>query len=131
MIQAPASVVLPLLRQHDEWLARAVRSALVQTVLCEVLIVPCPATPVSNLRTLERLRRDASDRLIIREGPCGFAAQLNVGFRTATAERVGLLFSDDWRRSRSVSPGRRTSSRPGSAPTPRTARRSSSPCDDP
>jgi GT2 family glycosyltransferase len=91
-----ATIIVPLLRQRDDWLAHAVRSALAQTVPCEVLVVPCPATPASNHQTLAHLQAGAAGRLVVREGPRGFAAQLNVGFRTATADRVGLLLSDDW-----------------------------------
>lgn len=91
-----ATVLLPVLRQQDAWLEQAIRSALDQTVPCEVLVVTQPPTPPSNLATIERLRQEAPERLAVRLAPLGFPVALNVGFRAATADRVGLLLSDDW-----------------------------------
>lgn len=96
MAEPPASVVVPVLRQVDAWLEQAVRSALGQTVPCEVVVVTAPATPSRNRAVLTRLRPGAPDRLVVCEAAPGFAAALNLGFRTARAERVGLLLSDDW-----------------------------------
>lgn len=96
MAEPSASVVVPVLRQVDAWLEQAVRSALDQTVPCEVVVVTAPATPSSNRAVLTRLRPGAPDRLVVCEAAPGFAAALNLGFRTARAERVGLLLSDDW-----------------------------------
>jgi glycosyltransferase involved in cell wall biosynthesis len=91
-----ASILIPLLRQSDIWLEQAVRSALAQTVPCEVIVVTAPATPSSNLGVLDRLQVQARDRLRIKEAPQGFAVALNQGIANATTSRIGLLLSDDW-----------------------------------
>jgi glycosyltransferase involved in cell wall biosynthesis len=93
---AAASLVLPVLRQEDAWLERAVRSGLGQTAPCEVVVVTAPATPRRNRAVLARLADGAGGRLIVLEAPPGFARALNCGFRAARAPRVGLLLSDDW-----------------------------------
>jgi glycosyltransferase involved in cell wall biosynthesis len=84
------------LRQSDVWLEQAVRSALAQTVPCEVIVVLAPTTPSSNLRVLDRMQVQARDRLRIKEAPQGFAVALNQGIANATSSRIGLLLSDDW-----------------------------------
>ena len=92
-----ASVVIPLLRQDNGWLERALLSALVQTVQCEVIVVPSPHTPYSNLALVDNMRRRAPGRLVVASPPVsGFPRAVNTGFRLARAERVGLLLSDDW-----------------------------------
>jgi glycosyltransferase involved in cell wall biosynthesis len=93
----PASIVVPLLRQRDEWLLRAVDSALAQSVPSEVLVITSPHTPVSNLEVLERVRERAEGRLIVapRTGS-GFPNAVNTGLALAAGPRVGLLLSDDW-----------------------------------
>ena len=89
--------MVPVLRQVDAWLEQAVRSALDQTVPSEVVVVTAPATPSGNRAVLARLQREAPDRLVVGEVPAaGYAAALNLGFRTARGARVGLLLSDDW-----------------------------------
>lgn len=102
MKQAPpargtrASLVMPLLRQRDDWLERCVHSALAQTVPCEALVVIADATPESNRAVLAELRRTtAALRVVVRDRP-GFAAAINTGIRRASTDRVGLLLSDDW-----------------------------------
>ena len=91
------TIVIPLLRQRDAWLAQAVRSALAQTVACEVIVVTSPLTPVSNLEVLEASMRLAPDRLVVvPEARPGFPAAINTGIGRAAGARVGLLLSDDW-----------------------------------
>lgn len=94
---AGVTIVVPLLRQRERWLAQAVRSALGQTVSCEVIVVISSLTPVSNLEVLHASARDCPDRLVItREARRGFPAAINTGIARATGRRVGLLLSDDW-----------------------------------
>ena len=86
-VSAPAATILvPVLRQEDAWLEEAIRSALGQSVSCEVLVVTAPSTPPGNLAVIHRLARDAGDRLVLRPAPIGFPVALNVGFRAATEE---------------------------------------------
>lgn len=96
MADLKATILIPVLRQQDAWLEEAVRSALGQTVPCEVLVVTAPSTPASNLAVVERLGAEAPERLVLRTAAAGFPVALNVGFRAARTSRVGLLLSDDW-----------------------------------
>ena len=91
-----ATLILPLLNQVDAWLDQAVRSALAQTVPCEVIVVISARTGQSNRETLTRLQRDFPGLSITQPPREGFAAGLNHGIQSASTERVGLLFSDDW-----------------------------------
>jgi glycosyltransferase involved in cell wall biosynthesis len=92
-----ASIVIPLLRQVDDWLEQSVLSALNQTVECEVIVVISPHTPDSNRSILDRLREKHADLVVIeREPQMRFAAALNLGIRSANACRIGFLLSDDW-----------------------------------
>ena len=92
-----ASIVVPLLRQRDPWLAQCVRSAIEQTVPCEVLVVVSPLTPPANRATLERLEPGrGSPRVLAQEPDTGFAAAINTGIRAAVTDRIGFLNSDDW-----------------------------------
>lgn len=92
-----ASIVIPLLRQADEWLEKCVRSALLQSVPTEVVVVRSEKTPQSNLETLERLRHQHTRLSVICERKAGsFPNAINTGFQCAQADRVGLLLSDDW-----------------------------------
>lgn len=86
-----ASIVVPLLRQRDEWLRQALRSALAQSVPAEVLVITSPHTPASNLAVL---REFPGLKIALRERN-GFAAAINTGFALARGDRVGLLLSDD------------------------------------
>ncbi len=62
-----------------------------------MLVVTAPDTPESNLAIVERFQQLSEGRLRVERRPtAGFAAALNHAFRAATADRVGLLFSDDW-----------------------------------
>ena len=87
VIDPVASIVLPVLCQEDAWLEQAVRSALAQTVPCEVVVVTAPATPASNRAVLARLIDQAGDQLVGLKARQGFARQLNCGVRAARAPR--------------------------------------------
>lgn len=92
-----ATVVVPVLRQRDEWLARAIDSALAQTSATEVVAVTSRHTPASNLAVLAGAAARHRDRLVVADRERdGFANGVNTGIRRARAERVGLLLSDDW-----------------------------------
>ena len=96
-----ASLVIPVLRQRDAWLEQAIRSALVQTVPCEVLVVVEGETPASNRQIIERIADEnrtngATLRPLFHDRPRGFPQALNLGMRSATTERIGILLSDDW-----------------------------------
>jgi glycosyltransferase involved in cell wall biosynthesis len=97
-----ATILIPVLRQEDAWLEQAVRSALDQSIPCEVLVVTQPPTPPGNLEVIRRLQAEAPARLVVHPAPLGFAIALNTGFRAARAERIGLLLSDDWLDPRAV-----------------------------
>ena len=92
-----ATIVMPLRQQRDEWLEKAVLSALCQTIPVAVIVVTSPATPASNRTVLQRIGA-AHPRLRVIERPtgAGFADAINLGFREAGTPRVGLLLSDDW-----------------------------------
>lgn len=91
-----ATILIPLLNQVEEFLEQAVRSALEQTVPCEVLVVTSPKTERSNLDLLDRLGA-ADGRIRVMTRPrAGFAAGLNHGIQNAGCERFALLLSDDW-----------------------------------
>lgn len=97
MTRPAATLVMPLRRQVDEWLDQSVRSAVAQTVPCEIVVVTSEWTPRSNLAILER-HREQHPNLVIRqrEPGKGFVWALNFGFRAATADRLGILLTDDW-----------------------------------
>jgi GT2 family glycosyltransferase len=89
-------IVIPLLRQRDDWLRQCVTSALKQTVRAEVLVVCSPKTPAANLETLQTLEREFGSLRVMVQTRGGFPAAVNQGFRSAGGRRVGLLQSDDW-----------------------------------
>src|SRR3978361_1019200 len=98
-----ATIVMPLRRQVDEWLEESVRSALLQSVPTEVIVIRSEATPASNLRILEGLQRHFANLAVIgRDKPESYPGALNKGIRHASCERVGLLLSDDWLDERAV-----------------------------
>ena len=98
-----ASIILPLLKQNDSWLEQSVRSALDQSVESEVLVVTDAATPNSNLDCLRQLGRSSSHlRVVECPPPRRFAGALNLGIQVASADRIGLLLSDDWLAPRAV-----------------------------
>ena len=93
----PATIVMPLLRQVDAYLARAVRSAIEQTVPSDVIVVISPRTPASNLAILERFALESPRvRIVMRPEGAGFPGAINAGIRQVTSPRFGLLLSDDW-----------------------------------
>src|SRR5262249_2209226 len=70
VVSAPAaSIITPLLDQPDAWLAQCVRSALAQTVHCEVIVVHSPRTGRSNLQTLATLSRRHPNLVVVEEPP--------------------------------------------------------------
>src|ERR1017187_6280446 len=98
----PATIVIPLLDQVDEWLAQCVRSALGQTVRCEVVVVLSPKTRRPNLDLLAALKSEFDNLRLLPREVLGFPGAINAGFEAASADRVGLLFSDDWLDQRAV-----------------------------
>jgi glycosyltransferase involved in cell wall biosynthesis len=90
------TIVIPLLCQPDDWLDTCVRSALDQTVPCEVIVVRSARTPPSNLDLLARLQADCPRLIVTLEEKPSFPGALNRGIRLAKAARVGFLLSDDW-----------------------------------
>lgn len=97
-----ATIVIPLLDQTDEWLERCVRSALEQTVGCEVVVVLSPKTRRSNLDLLDALKSQFDNLRVLPREIMGFPGAINAGFVAASADRVGLLLSDDWLDPRAV-----------------------------
>jgi GT2 family glycosyltransferase len=92
-----AAIVMPLRRQVDEWLDQSVRSALLQSVSTEVVVVHAEETPPSNLEILTGLQRQFSNlSVLLRDKPESFPGAINKGIKNTAAERVGFLFSDDW-----------------------------------
>jgi len=93
----PATIVIPLLRQVDTWLDQCVRSALTQTIPAQVIVVRSELTPPSNLQILSRLERAFPNlQVLVEDRPGSFPGAINQGIRHASADRVGLLLSDDW-----------------------------------
>jgi glycosyltransferase involved in cell wall biosynthesis len=92
----PATIIVPLLRQEDAYLVQCIRSALDQTVACEVIVVRAAETPPRHLRILREFQAgNPRLRVVPRKRP-GFAAALNTGIEMAAAPRIGILLSDDW-----------------------------------
>jgi cellulose synthase/poly-beta-1,6-N-acetylglucosamine synthase-like glycosyltransferase len=91
----PASILVPVLRQDDEYLEQSVRSACDQTVPCEVIVTRTTGTPTSNVAVLERLSA-VHPQIRVVEVDLGLARGLNTAIRSAQADRVGFLMSDDW-----------------------------------
>ena len=92
-----ATVVVPLRNQVDEYLEESVRSALLQSVSTEVIVVTAEMTPASNLKILSGLQRHFTNLVILaRDKPESFPGAINKGIRQASSERIGLLLSDDW-----------------------------------
>src|SRR5450432_2448711 len=92
-----ATIVVPLRRQVDEWLDESLRSALLQNVATEVIVVRAEATPTSNLKILDSLQKYfANLTVLVRDKPESFPGAINKGIRHASSERAGLLLSDDW-----------------------------------
>jgi GT2 family glycosyltransferase len=92
-----ATIVVPLRSQVDEWLDDALRSALLQSIPTEVVVVRSETTPASNLGILDGLRRHFANLVVLdRDKPESFPGAINKGIRHARSARVGLLLSDDW-----------------------------------
>jgi glycosyltransferase involved in cell wall biosynthesis len=92
-----ATIVVPLLRQTDDWLEQSVRSALAQSVPTQVVVVRSASTPASNLKTLDKLQgRHANLEVICEQKHRSFPNAINTGIDNARADRIGLLLSDDW-----------------------------------
>jgi hypothetical protein len=89
-------MVIPLLRQNDAWLEQSIMSALNQSIECEVIVVGCPETPPPNLEVVRRLSSSHRNLLMTSYEKASLPGQLNTGFLIASAERIGLLLSDDW-----------------------------------
>jgi glycosyltransferase involved in cell wall biosynthesis len=100
--QFVATIVIPLLDQVDEWLRQCVRSALMQTVRCEVVVVLSPITRQSNLDLLAALNSEYDNLRVLPRETMGFPGAINAGFKAASADRIGLLLSDDWLDPRAV-----------------------------
>ena len=92
-----ASIVVPLLDQRDEWLEQCLRSAVEQSARCEVIVVHSPRVRQSNLDLVAGLKREFDNLVLTPEKPGrGFPGAINVGIALASADRIGLLLSDDW-----------------------------------
>jgi Glycosyl transferase family 2 len=92
-----ASIVIPLLRQRDEWLRQCVESAAMQSARCEVVVAHSTASPASNIKLLaEMAEKWCNLRLVPRNPPESFPGTVNLGISHTTTGRVGLLLSDDW-----------------------------------
>jgi GT2 family glycosyltransferase len=93
---ARASVVVPVLDQRLDWLARCVHSALEQTVPTDVHVVFSARTPAAQVAWLRNLAGEHPRLHPALEQRPGFAAAINTGIAASATERVGLLLSDDW-----------------------------------
>lgn len=85
----------PLLKQNEKWFEHCVISALRQTTPCEVIVVVSPKTSQSNLEVLWRLRDTSKNPLLASCDGSDFPRALNIEFQTASADRIGMLRSDD------------------------------------
>ncbi|GJL83890.1 MAG: hypothetical protein DHS20C01_35240 [marine bacterium B5-7] len=98
-----ATVIVPLLCQHDQWLRDSIESALKQSVRCQAIVVCSPLTPASNHAVLEELHNSFDNlKILVQEKGEGFADAINTGFMHAQTDRVGLLLSDDYLLPRAV-----------------------------
>lgn len=90
-----ATIIVPILKQKDEWLRQALLSAIKQTVPTEVIAVVSLDTPEGNHKVIVDLVCQYNNIFVcIDEG--SFASAINVGFQKAKTDRVGILLSDDW-----------------------------------
>jgi len=97
-MQPAASLIIPVKRQRQGWLRQCVLSALKQTLPCEVIVVSHKDTQPDNVKFLAGLESAYPNfRHIVRKSDNdGFAAAINLGWRDAKTDRIGLLLSDDW-----------------------------------
>jgi GT2 family glycosyltransferase len=92
-----ASIIVPLLRQRDDWLRQCVESAVNQSTRCEVIVVRSTATPPSNVSLLSAMEQEWGNlRVLIENRPGSFPGAINLGISLAATDRIGLLLSDDW-----------------------------------
>ena len=91
-----ATLVVPVLDQRPDWLARCVQSALDQTLPTEVCAVVSARTPERLVEWLRQTASTATNLRVMTEARPGFGAALNTGIRAARTPRVGFLLSDDW-----------------------------------
>ena len=96
MKEYPATIIIPLKRQRDNWLHQCVVSAIEQSVFCQIRVIIHETTPESNLRVLEGLAGQNQNVTIEKRSKNGFAAGLNQGWRGSDSKRIGFLLSDDW-----------------------------------
>lgn len=92
-----ASIIIPTWNQRPEWLREAVKSALAQTVPCEVIVVDdgsdpelCPARVLSD-----EFLAEGTDRTIIETPHAGCFAALNAGIEVMSTDWFTWLSSDD------------------------------------
>lgn len=91
-----ATILIPLLNQVDAWLETCVRSAIEQSVPCDVLVVMSRRTGQSNRDVLARLQTTTQTLRVLERPRDGYAAGLNFGIANAACDRIALLLSDDW-----------------------------------
>ncbi|MFT5112268.1 MAG: hypothetical protein ACI8P9_001592 [Parasphingorhabdus sp.] len=97
MSQFQATIVIPLLEQNDKYLFECITSSLNQTILCEVIIVCSPNTPMSNHNVINEISKSNSSlKKISGLKTDSFAKAINLGVEQSVTERIGLLLSDDW-----------------------------------
>jgi GT2 family glycosyltransferase len=93
----PATIIVPLLEQRNDWLEQSIVSAVEQTVCCEVIVVHASRTSTSNRDLLRTLELKYPNLKVTDQGErAGFAAAINVGIGSSSSERIGLLMTDDW-----------------------------------
>ena len=86
-----------MLDQRDEWLEQSLRSAVLQSSRCEVIVAHSPRVRQSNLDLIARLMREFDNLVLTPEKPGrGFPGAINAGIALASTDRIGLLLSDDW-----------------------------------
>jgi len=75
-----------------------VLSALNQTLSCEVIVVSHKRTQPDNVKFLAECEAAYPDfkHIVRKSDEEGIAAAINLGWRNATTDRIGLLLSDDW-----------------------------------
>lgn len=89
------TIIIPVLRQKNEWLRQALLSAINQTVSTEVIVVISKDTPLENHKVIMDLIFTHNNIFICYDDG-SFASAINIGFQKAKADRVGILLSDDW-----------------------------------
>ncbi|MEP7362751.1 MAG: glycosyltransferase [Acidobacteriota bacterium] len=91
-----ATLLVPLLNQNDQFLTKAMQSAVEQTADCEILVVVSGKTCASNRAIVDRFAgQDSRVRILVQVRP-GFPQALNEGIEVSLAARFGILLTDDW-----------------------------------